>query len=83
MPGKQLPMGMGTDDEEVVNAGILLAEEGLHPSSKGVRVARSGSSHQSWMDCLVKRTNWSSDSGSGKCARWKKPSNGSSAARLR
>ncbi len=34
---------MGKYNEELVNAGILLAGEGLHPSSKGKRVAFDGS----------------------------------------
>jgi hypothetical protein len=34
---------MGRFNEELVNAGILLAGEGLHPSSRGARVRFSGS----------------------------------------
>jgi hypothetical protein len=34
---------MGKYNEELVNAGVLLAGEGLHPSSRGVRVQFSGS----------------------------------------
>jgi hypothetical protein len=34
---------MGKYNEELVKAGVLLAAEGLHPSSKGVRVKFSGS----------------------------------------
>ncbi len=33
---------MGKFNEELVKAGVLLAAEGLHPSSKGVRVRMSG-----------------------------------------
>lgn len=33
---------MGNFNEELVNAGVMLAGEGLHPSSKGVRVRFSG-----------------------------------------
>ena len=33
----------GSFNEELVKAGVMLAGEGLHPSSKGVRVAFSGS----------------------------------------
>ena len=43
MPSEQLLTDMGRFNEELVNAGIMLAGEGLHPSSKGVRVAFSGS----------------------------------------
>jgi len=43
MPGEQLLADMGRYNEELVKAGVMLAGEGLHPSSKGVRVAFSGS----------------------------------------
>jgi len=42
MPGEQLLADMGRYNEELVNAGIMLAGEGLHPSSKGARVRFSG-----------------------------------------
>ena len=42
MPSKQLLTEMGNYNEELVKAGIMLAGEGLHPSSKGVRVRFSG-----------------------------------------
>jgi hypothetical protein len=38
MPTQQLLTDMGKFNEELVNAGIMLAGEGLHPSSKGARV---------------------------------------------
>jgi hypothetical protein len=43
MPSEQLMTEMGNFNEELVKAGIMLAGEGLHPSSKGVRVQFSGS----------------------------------------
>src|SRR5690606_25800060 len=43
MPSEELFAEMGKFNEELVKAGILLAGEGLHPSSKGVRVRFSGS----------------------------------------
>ena len=43
MPSENLLAEMGAYNEELVKAGILLAGEGLHPSSKGVRVRFSGS----------------------------------------
>ena len=46
MPSEQLLGDMGKYNEELVKAGILLAGEGLHPSSKGVRVAFSGASRK-------------------------------------
>ena len=42
MPDEQLLTDMGKFNEELVNAGIMLAGEGLHPSSKGARVKFSG-----------------------------------------
>ena len=42
MPSEQLLSEMGKFNEELVKAGILLAADGLHPSSKGVRVRFSG-----------------------------------------
>jgi hypothetical protein len=42
MPSEQLLTEMGQYNEELARAGILLAAEGLHPSSKGVRVHFSG-----------------------------------------
>jgi len=43
MPSEQLLTEMGKFNEELVKAGVLLAGEGLHPSSKGARVKFSGS----------------------------------------
>ena len=42
MPGEKLLADMGKFNEELVKAGVMLAGEGLHPSSKGVRVRFSG-----------------------------------------
>jgi hypothetical protein len=42
MPSQQLLTEMGNYNEELVKAGIMLAGEGLHPSSKGARVRFSG-----------------------------------------
>jgi len=42
MPSEQLLAEMGKYNEELVKAGIMLAGEGLHPSSKGARVRFSG-----------------------------------------
>jgi len=43
MPSEQLLTEMGRFNEELVNAGVMLAGDGLHPSSKGARVTFSGS----------------------------------------
>ncbi len=42
MPNTELLAAMGKYNEELVNAGVMLAGEGLHPSSKGARVRFSG-----------------------------------------
>jgi hypothetical protein len=43
MPSQELLEQMTDFNEELVKAGVMLAGEGLHPSSKGVRVEFSGS----------------------------------------
>jgi hypothetical protein len=42
LPDEQLLTEMGKFNEELVKAGVMLAGEGLHPSSKGARVKFSG-----------------------------------------
>jgi hypothetical protein len=42
MPSEQLLTDMGQFNEELVKAGVMLAGDGLHPSSKGKRVRFSG-----------------------------------------
>jgi hypothetical protein len=42
MPSEQLMTEMGAYNEQLVNAGIMLAGEGLHPSAKGARVQFAG-----------------------------------------
>ena len=42
LPSEPLLAEMGKFNEELVNAGVMLAGEGLHPSSKGARVRFSG-----------------------------------------
>jgi len=44
MPSQQLLSDMSKFNEELVKAGIMLAGEGLHPSSKGARVRFAGKS---------------------------------------
>lgn len=44
MPDTESMAAMGRFNEELVKAGVLLAGEGLHPSSRGVRVRFSGAS---------------------------------------
>jgi hypothetical protein len=42
MPSEELLREMGNFNEELVKSGVLLAGEGLHPSSKGARIQFSG-----------------------------------------
>jgi hypothetical protein len=42
MPSEKILTDMGKYNEELVKAGIMLAGEGLHPSSKGKRIRFSG-----------------------------------------
>jgi hypothetical protein len=43
LPDEKLLAEMGKYNEELAKAGVMLAGEGLHPSSKGARVRLSGS----------------------------------------
>ena len=45
LPSKEILTAMGKYNEELVNAGVMLAGEGLHASSKGKRVKFSGEKH--------------------------------------
>jgi len=42
LPNTQMLTAMGKFNEELVKAGVMIAGDGLHPSSKGVRVRFSG-----------------------------------------
>ena len=42
MPSEQLLTAMGNYNEALVDAGVMLAGEGLHPSSRGLRVRYEG-----------------------------------------
>jgi hypothetical protein len=46
MPTTELMEAMGKYNEELVNAGIMLSGEGLHPSVKGKRIAFDGPSRR-------------------------------------
>jgi hypothetical protein len=43
LPSKELIAAMGNFNEEMAKAGVLIAGEGLQPSSKGARITYSGS----------------------------------------
>lgn len=45
LPSREILEKMGQYNEQLANAGIMLAADGLHPSSKGVRVKFSGGRH--------------------------------------
>ena len=42
MPSTEMLAAMGKFNEEMVKAGVMLAGEGLHPTSKGARIKYSG-----------------------------------------
>ena len=50
MPSEELLAEMGKFNEEMVKAGVLLAGEGLHPSSKGARVSFGGDGKRTVID---------------------------------
>ena len=50
MPSEELLAEMGKFNEEMVKAGVMLAGEGLHPSSKGVRVSFGGDGERTVID---------------------------------
>ena len=50
LPSEQVLTEMGKFNEELVKAGVMLAGDGLHPSSKGVRVRFSGSKQPTVID---------------------------------
>src|SRR6266446_1903755 len=45
LPDEKLLTAMGKYNDEMAKAGVLLAAEGLHPTSKGARVKLSGGKH--------------------------------------
>jgi len=50
MPSEELLAAMGKFNEEMVKAGVMLAGEGLHPSSKGARVSFGGEGERTVID---------------------------------
>jgi hypothetical protein len=44
LPSTELMTAMGKFNEELVNAGVLLAGEGLHPTARGARIHFDGAS---------------------------------------
>ena len=50
LPGQKLLTEMGKFNEDLVKAGVMLAGEGLHPSSKGKRVRFTGPTKRTTVD---------------------------------
>jgi len=50
MPTEEMLTAMGKFNEELVNAGVMLAGEGLHPSSKGKRIRFDGPDKKTVID---------------------------------
>jgi hypothetical protein len=50
MPSEEMLTEMGKFNEELVKAGVMLAGEGLHPTSKGARVSFGGDGERSVID---------------------------------
>jgi hypothetical protein len=50
MPGKDMLEAMGSFNEELVKAGVMLAGEGLHPTSRGKRVRYEGGGRKTVVD---------------------------------
>ena len=56
LPTKELVSAMGKFNEEMIAAGVMLAGEGLHASSKGFRVKYAGDARTGRDSDLTKRT---------------------------
>jgi len=50
MPSEEMLAAMGEFNEEMVKAGVMLAGEGLHPTSKGARVSFGGEGERAVID---------------------------------
>ena|ERR1044071_3460108 len=50
MPSEEMLTEMGKFNEELVKAGVMLAGEGLHPTSKGARVSFGGEGERTVVD---------------------------------
>ena len=70
MPSAELLEAMGRFNEELADAGILQAGDGLQPSAKGKRVAFDGPSDRSPAGRSTRPASWSPASGSGGSATW-------------
>ncbi|HSK49258.1 MAG TPA: YciI family protein [Solirubrobacterales bacterium] len=50
MPNEEMLAAMGKFNEELVEAGVMVGGEGLHPSSKGARISFGGDSERQVID---------------------------------
>jgi hypothetical protein len=50
MPSQEMLAAMGEFNEEMAKAGVMLAGEGLHPTSKGARVSFGGDGERAVID---------------------------------
>ena len=66
LPDEKLLAEMGKYNEELVKAGVLLAGEGLQPSSKGARVRFSGEKRTVIDGPFTETRSWSPASGCGR-----------------
>ena len=75
LPSEELLTAMGKYNEELTKAGVMLAGEGLHPSSKGARV-RFEREKRTVIDGPFRQRSWLPASGSGSARRRRRRSNG-------
>ncbi|MCM3871507.1 MAG: hypothetical protein ND895_12560 [Pyrinomonadaceae bacterium] len=59
LPDEKLLTEMGKFNEELVNAGVMQAGDGLHPSSKGKRVRFSGSACREIQTTMIEKSAFS------------------------
>ena len=76
LPTTEMFEAMGRYNEELVNAGIMRAGDGLKPSSHGKRIAFDGPTVQSSTGLSPKHASWWPASGSGKSRTWTRRSPG-------
>ena len=76
LPTTEMLEAMGRYNEELINAGIMRAGDGLKPSSQGKRIAFDGPSRTVIDGPFAETASWSPASGSGKSRTWTRRSPG-------
>ena len=77
MPTEEMFAAMNVYNEQLVNAGIMLGGEGLQPSEAGVKLVFDGARDLGGRRAVHARPRRSSPAtGSGRSARWTRPSSG-------